>query len=202
MKKKKMFDCREMEYFYDEDHFNNNSTRQAWYIFCFKFVTCVNGDWLKSLNAANARNQVNMFRWVTVSDEAFVRWVLECKRLKLDDEEKNGWQNPPRGRKPCGMHDSRQYSQRYAEIHSYVKTMRNKKTAPEWNNLFWSMYRLVHPKLFVDPSSVMCDSVQGFIKVQQPEEDEYDPQNDKETKLFGFEGDEESKHKEYLLDIV
>jgi hypothetical protein len=205
MKKNQMLDFDEIEHFYDVNYFTNNKTRTAWYIFCFKFLTCVNGEWLKSLNAVNARNQVNMYRFVTVSDEAFVRWVLEVKKPKLQREEKLGWPDSNKRRKPNGIHDSRQYSHRYAVIHQEVKEHRNGKIVQDWNNLFWSMYRYIHPKLFADPSSVVCDLNQGMNKTLHPDEDEYDPDNEKnvETKVFNF-SDEENPDamKQVLTNIV
>lgn len=201
-----MLDFEEIEHFYDETYFDNNKTRITWYIFCFKFLTCVNGEWLRSLNGANARSQTNMFRFVTVSDEAFVRWVLEVKKPKLLLEQQNGWPNSTKGRKskPNGIHDSRQFSGRYAIIHQQVKEHRNSKTFHNWNNLFWSMYRCIHPRLFADPSSVVCDVNQVVNKTLYPNEDEYDPDNEinVETKTFNIAEDENPDAMKVLRDIV
>jgi hypothetical protein len=148
---------------------------------------------------------VNIFRFVTVSDEAFVRWTLEIKRPKLLEEENNGWPLPNGGRKPPGMHDSRQYSQRYAAIHQEIKKLRTTQNVQNWNNLFWSMYRYVQPKFFEDPSSLTSDSYQGFNRLQHPDEDEYDPDNDNnvETKVFSFQSEENPEQlKEVLTGII
>ena len=203
MKREKMFNFEEMSHFYDEKYFGNIDTRRAWYIFCYKFLSCVNGEWLKSINPTNARNQVNLFRYITVSDEAFVRWVLEVKMPKLLQEQKEGWPGTNGGKKPNGMHDSRQYSQRYAEIHYQVKQFRSSKTAEEWNNLFWSIYRFIHPSYFTDPTSVVINS-HSLCKIQYPEEDEYDPESDKtaETKVFSFQSEENTDQIKMLKEII
>lgn len=78
-----MFDFDEIEHFYCDDYFESPPTRLAWFLYCYKFLTCVNGDWLRAINPAKARNQINLHRYITVSDEAFVRWVLEVKKTNF-----------------------------------------------------------------------------------------------------------------------
>ena len=75
------------------------------------------------------------------------------------------------------MHDSRQFSHLYAEIHSEVKKRRSLSSSHQWNNLFCSIFMVVKPKVFVDPSSVTCESLNGIIKVNVPDEDGYEPKN-------------------------
>jgi hypothetical protein len=204
MKRDKMFQFEEINHFYDPNYFGNNDTRRAWYIFCFKFLSCVNGEWLRSINPSNARNKINMFRYITVSDEAFTRWVLEVKYPKLLQEQKDGWPATSGGKKPNGMHDSRQYSQRYAEIHCQVKQFRSSKAAEDWNNLFWSIYRVIHPTYFADIGSDVSNSAHGTCKIQYPEEDDYDPESDKtaETKVFSFQAEENIDQMMALTDII
>ena len=38
---------------------------------------------------------------------------------------------------------------------------------------------VVKPIFFVDPSSVTCESLDGILKVHVPDEDEYEPENQK-----------------------
>ena len=174
MKKSLMFNLDEMDHFYDDEYFHNIATRQAWYVYCYKFLTCVNGEWLKSVKATHARYQVNLFRYVTVSDEAYVRWVLEVKKPKLIKEQLKGWPSNSGGRKPNGTHDSRQFFPRYAEIHYEVKKKRSYPNSHNWNNLFWSMYRIIHPKLFLDPLSLLAlEQGQTNAKVARQDEDDY-----------------------------
>ena len=47
---------------------------------------------------------------------------------------------------------------------------------------------LVKPKFFVDPSSITCESLNGIIKVDAPDEDEYEPEN--HTMCFGINQDD------------
>ena len=156
------------------------------------------------INPANARNQINVHRYITVSDEAFVRWVLQVKKNKLLEEKHQSWPIASAGgkKKPNGMHDSRQFSHIYAEIHSEVKKRRSLSSiSNQWNNLFWSIYMFVKPKFFVDPSSVACESLNGIIKVHAPDEDEYEPENQKvDTVCFGI-NQEDEKNSNYLDDI-
>ena len=199
-----MFDFDEIEHFYRDEYFDSQPTRLAWFLYCYKFLTCVNGEWLRAINPANARNQINVHRYITVSDEAFVRWVLQVKKNKLLEEKHQSWPIASAGgkKKPNGMHDSRQFSHIYAEIHSEVKKRRSfSSISNQWNNLFWSIYMFVKPKFFVDPSSVACESLNGIIKVHAPDEDEYEPENQKvDTVCFGI-NQEDEKNSNYLDDI-
>jgi hypothetical protein len=199
-----MFDFDEIEHFYRDEYFDSQPTRLAWFLYCYKFLTCVNGEWLRAINPANARNQINVHRYITVSDEAFVRWVLQVKKNKLLEEKRQCWPIASTGgkKKPNGMHDSRQFSHIYAEIHSEVKKRRSLSSiSHQWNNLFWSIYIIVKPKFFVDPSSVTCESLNGIIKVDAPDEDEYEPENQKkDTICFGINQDDK-KNTNYLDDL-
>jgi hypothetical protein len=201
-----MFDFDELEHFYNDEYFNSEATRYAWFRYCNMFLTCVNGDWLKAINPSNARNQVYMYRYITPSDEAFVRWVLEVKRSKLLDEKEQGWPVAASGgkKKPSGMHDSRQFSHKYAEIYSDVLKKRKSSSSNQWNHLYWSIFRLGKPDLFMDPSSVACQSMNGTIQVMQPDEDEYEPENQKiETIIiFNEEDAEKSKYLEKIKSIT
>lgn len=204
LKADKMFDFDEIEHFYCDDYFESPPTRRAWFSYCYKFLTCVNGDWLRAINPAKARNQINLHRYITVSDEAFVRWVLDVKKNKLLEEKRQGWPSASAGgkKKPNGMHDSRQFSHLYAEIHSEVKKRRSHSSiSHKWNNLFWSIYMAIKPKLFVDPSSVACESLNGIIKVHAPDEDEYEPENSKEDTVIFDVKQHDEKNTVYLDDI-
>lgn len=176
-----MFDFAEIEHFYRDEYFNSPKTQMAWFLYCYKFLTCVNGNWLKSVNPSNARNQVDMFLYLTVSDEALVRWVLELKVNKLLDEKIHGCPVGSVGKKkPNGMHDSRNFFYRYEEILEEVERRKSKIDPNQWNNLFWSIYRKREPKLFGNPSSVIR-------KFPIPDEDEDEPENlTKVTNIFNI----------------
>ena len=53
-------------------------------------------------------------------------------------------------KKPNGSHDSNKYSQRYAEIYYNVKKQREKGIHQKWNNMFWTLYRLVKIDFFLE----------------------------------------------------
>ena len=199
-----MFDFTEIDHFYHDEHFDSPKTRFVWFVYCYKFLSCVNSDWLKSVNPSNARNQVNMFRFITVSDEAFVRWVLEVKKNKLLEEKRLGDSATKSigKKKPNGMHDSRQFSHLYAEIHSDVKKRRSNIDTNNWNNLFWSLFEAVKPKYFVDPSSLVCESINGIIKIPSPEEDENEPEiNQTVTATFKVDSVDDEDKSKYLEEL-
>jgi hypothetical protein len=59
----------------------------------------------------------------------------------------------------------------------------------------------VKPKFFVDPSSVACESLNGIIKVHAPDEDEYEPENQKEDTIIFDVKQHDEKNTVYLDDI-
>jgi hypothetical protein len=79
-----MFNIEESKHFYDKNV--PKHCRKAWYLFVYKFLICVNGDLLKSLTGPQVKEQKNIFNYVSVSDEAFTRWVLEIKFQKVQHE--------------------------------------------------------------------------------------------------------------------
>jgi hypothetical protein len=183
MKRDKMFDLIELQNFYKDENFETNATRHAWFLFCFKFLTCVNGDWLRCLNGSAAKTQTSIFWFVTASDEAFVRWVLEVKTPKLLRQKEEGWPLTSGGKKPQGQHESRKFSHRYTEIYYEVKLMRSKQNASQWNNLFWSYYRMQKPYLFAEHPVTSVDSENGsLVKLKEPEMDDL---NDKQLGSIG-----------------
>ena len=99
------------------------------------------------------------------------------------------------------MHDSRQFSQRYAEIHVEVKSKRKLSNADKWNDVFWSTFRLVKPHYFVDPSSLTCESLNGTNTLDQPEEDFYEPQNMKRETVILF-NEVTTERKKYLEKLI
>ena len=155
MTKGQMFNIENAKYFYDpkvpRDH------RQAWYLFVYKFLVCVNGDLLKSIQGSKVKEQKNIFQDVSVSDEAFTRWVIEIKYKKVKYEVENpeniDMKNKKHFKKPPGQHASIMYSSRYAVIHAEVLQGR-KTTRNDWNDVFWNYYKAFHPDLFQERSII------------------------------------------------
>ena len=82
-----MFQIDDTKKFYSKEV--TKEIRLSWYIFAYKFLICVNSDWLKALSGNKAKLMVNMFKLVSVSDEAFTRWVLEVKYNRCLEDVKN-----------------------------------------------------------------------------------------------------------------
>ena len=128
-----MFPLEIMNKFYDDTI--PQEARAPWYIFVYKFVVCVNSELLRAISGAQAKEQRNIFNYITISDEAFARWVLETKYLKVQAEVATGESTKKVFQKPSGAHDSNRYSSRYNEIHKLVREGRS-VSKNKWNHLF------------------------------------------------------------------
>ena len=115
----KMFPLEITNKFYDDSI--PKEARAPWYIFVYKFVVCVNGELLRAVSSAQAKEQRNIFNFITISDEAFARWVLETKFLKVQAEVASGESTKKAFQKPSRAHDSNRYASRYNEIHKLVR---------------------------------------------------------------------------------
>ena len=151
-----MFDLEQTSRFYDPKV--PKDVRKAWYLFVYKFLICVNGDLLKSLQGSQAKEQKNIFSYVSVSDEAFVRWVLEIKYREVSAEAFNPQNEPKTFQKPKGQHDSLMYASRYYEIYTEVLEGR-KITRNDWNDVFWVYYKVNHAILFRENSIISQESL-------------------------------------------
>lgn len=132
--------------------------RKPWYLFVFKFLICVNGDLLKSLQGLQVKEQKNIFSFVSVSDEAFTRWVIEVKLLKVIAEVNNTNFQKPHFQKPKGQHDSLMFSARYYRIYKEVLEGRT-VSRNDWNDIFWVYFKLNHPILFRENSTITQDTL-------------------------------------------
>ena len=151
-----MFDLEQTSQFYDPKV--PKGARKPWYLFVFKFLICVNGDLLKSLQGSQAKEQKNIFNYVSVSDEAFVRWVLEIKYREVSAESYNPQNESKTFQKPKGKHDSLIYASRYYEIYTEVLEGR-KVTRNDWNDVFWVYYKANHAILFRENSIISQESL-------------------------------------------
>ena len=91
-----MFDVDLMKYFLtkefytDEDRIKYNGTldarvMEAWYIYCYKFLTATNEQWAKLMMNDKLFEQANLFNYITVSDHAIVQWIFHTR---IEDFEK------------------------------------------------------------------------------------------------------------------
>jgi hypothetical protein len=165
----KMFPVAITEKFYDIKI--PVEARAPWYIFVYKFLVCVNGDLLKNISGAQAKEQKNIFNYITISDEAFARWVLEIRYLKVVQDMNNIIGKKPVFQKPTGQHDSNKYSSRYNEIHRFVREGRE-VTKNRWNDLFWYYFKIQNKILFVEKSIISHENMAASKRNEKPLEDE------------------------------
>ena len=151
-----MINPEDATHFYDIDV--PKQYRKPWYLFVFKFLICVNGDLLKSFQGSQVKEQKNIFSFVSVSDEAFTRWVIEVKLFKVIAEVKNTNCNKPQFQKPKGQHDSLMFSARYCDIYKEVLQGRT-VSRNDWNDIFWLYFKLNHPILFRENSTITQDTL-------------------------------------------
>jgi hypothetical protein len=151
-----MINPEDASHFYDVDV--PREYRKPWYLFVFKFLICVNGDLLKSFQGSQVKEQKNIFSFVSVSDEAFTRWVIEVKLFKTIAEVNNTNFNKPHFQKPKGQHDSLMFSARYCDIYKEVLEVLT-LSRHDWNDIFWLYFKLNHPILFKENSTITQDTL-------------------------------------------
>lgn len=165
-----MFNIENAAEFYDPKVPTNH--RKAWYLFVYKFLVCVNGDLLKSIQGSKVREQKNIFQDVSVSDEAFTRWVIEIKYKKVMYEVENpDIVKQKNFKKPTGQHASLMFSSRYAVI--YAEVLKGRKTTRnDWNDVFWNYYKAFHPELFQERSIITHTNITRQHLDENPMEDD------------------------------
>jgi hypothetical protein len=149
-----LFNLEIASQFYLEDEKLPMNIRKAWYVFANRFLPCVNGEWLKCLTGVRVKSRINMFTYISVSDEAFARWVLEVKHQKIMEEQENGFDVEKKFEKPKGAHDSNKFLSRYNEIHAEVKAGRTDHNKNIYNNWFWTYFKLHNSRLFQETSKI------------------------------------------------
>jgi hypothetical protein len=168
----------ESDYFLSSSGDIPKKARRNWYIFGYKFLSCVNSEWLKCISGTKVKSSINMFRYITTSDEAFARWVLEVKREKIEEEprqEENVEVKKPFVKKK-GVHDSNRFSSRYNEIYKIVKNGRTIENRIIYNNWFWTYFRSLNPVHFSDSPSIPRNKfTENNFKSGQPLLDEAVP---------------------------
>jgi hypothetical protein len=146
------------DFFFESEDLVTKEIRSSWYMFAYRFLPCVNSDWLKCITGSRAKLCINMFKHITVSDEAFARWVLECKREKVEAEVTGPNREVDRKfEKPKGSHDSNKYMVRYLEIYEQVKLRRTDKNRIIYNNWFWTYFKKSNSIYFKEAPSKARD---------------------------------------------
>jgi hypothetical protein len=85
-----MFDMKLMDHFYDPKYEKDENVVNAWYFYVLKFLPLVNKKWREATTPDKITNQTSMFHFITISDEALMRWFIqillpnELKKIKKE----------------------------------------------------------------------------------------------------------------------
>ena len=149
-----LFDLNLMDYFYNSEYEDNENVINAWYIYVLKILPLVNKKWKDAVAPDKLSREISMFSFISISDEALMRWFLKLWVPKLskndntsekeatndesDDETDNNNIKNPKIPKKRGPHDSNVNLNIYTSLfHDITSARRNYSTAVCWNMLFW-----------------------------------------------------------------
>jgi hypothetical protein len=71
-----MFDLNLMDFFYNPKYENDEHVINAWYAYVMKILPIVSKKWRDSITPDKLSNEKSMFSFITISDEALMRWLL------------------------------------------------------------------------------------------------------------------------------
>ena len=83
-----MFDLGLMKYFYDPAYEKDESVINAWYIYVLKVLPTVSKGWKDATAPDKLTVETSIFKCITISDEAIMRWFLEIWIPKLTKSNK------------------------------------------------------------------------------------------------------------------
>ena len=69
-----------MKYFYNSDY--DDAVINGWYNYVLKFLPTVSKEWKDKISSNKVKDKSIIFQYVTISDEALVRWLVELWLLK------------------------------------------------------------------------------------------------------------------------
>lgn len=146
-----MIQISDMDKFRNMEYAENKQIVVAFYVFFYKLMPCVNLDWEKEMKDNKLKNFTSIHQYCTVSDEAFVRWVIFCKYNKaksMAEAEISNVSGKKLKGKEQGKHDSTQFLDVYVKYYMDVKASRkDKNTRIHWNNIFWTLMKLKQKKI-------------------------------------------------------
>lgn len=160
-----MFDVVLMNFFYNPDYETDEKVVNAWYIYVLKFLPLVNKKWREATAPDKLKNGASMFHFITISDEALMRWfiaiwvpILVTKKeneLKKNELKKND--NEDKEDKPIkrGPHDTNVKATIYTHLHhSITNARRNYNAAVRWNQIFWDEVKKRHSNFLTENGSL------------------------------------------------
>lgn len=152
-KESTMFDLNLMDHFYNPDYETDQAVVDAWYTYVLKFLPLVNKKWREATAPDKIVNSVSMFQFITISDEALMRWFMqillpiEIKKIEdkksqdqKESEEPNNKAQDENKKKTSkrGPHDTNVKAPIYAALHHAItNARRNYNAAVRWNLIFW-----------------------------------------------------------------
>ena len=72
-----------MKFFYTSDYENDDAVINGWYNYVLKFLPTVSKEWKDKVSSNKVKDKSIIFQYVTISDEALVRWLVEVWLPKL-----------------------------------------------------------------------------------------------------------------------
>jgi len=145
-----MFESNLVEDFMDPQVLDNmekkDKVAEAFYIFVYKLLPCINEIWRSKMTDNHIYLRTNIFDVITPSDEAFVRWVINCKIDSIHELKQTNYEldNTQKGKKK-GPHDSSKEIEEYIRIHNTIMLLRDNETMRRtWNELFWNTMEAKH----------------------------------------------------------
>jgi hypothetical protein len=159
-----MFDLNLMDFFYNPKYENDENVINAWYSYVIKILPIVSKKWRDSITPDKLSNEKSMFSFITISDEALMRWLLviwvsnlsksdqQSPNTNSDKEnEDSTLDSKPINQDDCsklstkkkrGPHDTNAKLNIYTKFFHEIKKARSDyNTAVRWNSIFWSEVR-------------------------------------------------------------
>lgn len=181
-----MFDIDLMKYFLnrqfytEEDKEKYNGTldacvMEAWYIYCYKFLTATNEQWAKLMMNEKLFEQANLFNYITVSDHAVCQWILQTRIEDFEKASKEPKVKKTPGRQKnvkTGEHKSKKQLPLYKTIYNSIAEIYADETQESiwtiWNQYFWDKMKEHHKDY------VMGEDTDKKKKRKRTKEDEDD----------------------------
>ena len=137
-----------MKNFYNEEFKDTVEVRTAWYYFCYHFLPLCSKELKDNLQDDLLKKKEIIFKSVSTSDEALVRFFIILWMPKLKEESENFWQKRAY---TTGDQELKGRIDEYSLIYQTINQskMHNEgKLAASWNDVFWSEVEKKHQKCF------------------------------------------------------
>lgn len=174
---KKLFDLSLISKFRDPEYENDEEVKYAWFVYCYEIMRCVSLNWKKHTSAHTIKNRPKLDRVITLSDEAFGRFVLNVKVPEYFTSKETGIP----AKKKKGPQDTKVKMQCYSIIYAEVKKSRqDKKIMKKWNSIFWEQVDIHCQKelnKICVQNNLRLDSIVTSERVELPTRDDIDEED-------------------------